>query len=107
MAVRAVGPGRHEENKRLAVVEDGVLTLSTVASAKGYDAAMVVLLGCDRFETDPKGRATFYVGATRAKHQLVLTAVEPAAADHGDAGAGPRKAKSLLPEILAAVKAFA
>ena len=53
--VRFVDP-KHEANKRLRLIEDGVLTASTIASARGYDAAVVLLMGCDRLEADPRGR---------------------------------------------------
>ena len=65
----------HDRNKRLPLIEDGVLTVSTVASAKGYDAPVVLLLGADEFATDTQGRASFYVGATRAKLLLVVSGI--------------------------------
>jgi superfamily I DNA/RNA helicase len=49
--------------------------LSTIASAKGYDAPVVFLADMDRFEGTPQDRALFYVGATRAKHFLYLLGV--------------------------------
>ena len=68
--------GDHEANKRLPLIEDGVLTASTVASAKGYDAPVVFLLGVDsRRGNYTNDRALFYVGATRAKLHLVVTGV--------------------------------
>lgn len=36
---------------------------------------MVFLLGTDLFDLDARGRATFYVGATRAKVLLYITGV--------------------------------
>jgi superfamily I DNA and RNA helicase len=48
------------------------LTLSTVASAKGYDAPVVFLADVDRYQGTPEDRALFYVGATRAKYLLYL-----------------------------------
>ncbi|WP_207398121.1 hypothetical protein [Bremerella alba] len=44
----------------------GWLSISTVASAKGYDAYAVLLCGADEFPTDVQGRASFYVACTRA-----------------------------------------
>jgi len=52
------------------------LTLSTVHGAKGYDAYVVFLAGVDLFHSDAAGRATFYVGATRAKLRLYLTGLD-------------------------------
>lgn len=80
---RAVGPGRSvrqvrsddADSKSKPLIEDGTLTVSTIASAKGYDAPVVFLLGVDDLATDTKGRASFYVGATRAKLALTITGV--------------------------------
>jgi superfamily I DNA and RNA helicase len=58
------------------IFRPGYLTLSTVYGAKGYDAPIVFLIGSDRFDTDTKGRAAFYVGATRAKLLLYVTGME-------------------------------
>jgi hypothetical protein len=63
------------ESKARPLIEDGTLTVSTIASAKGYDAPVVFLLGVDDLATDTKGRASFYVGATRAKLSLTITGV--------------------------------
>jgi len=46
------------------------LTLSTVASAKGYDAYCVLLVSANQFKTNIDGRAAFYVGCTRAIEYL-------------------------------------
>ena len=53
------------ESKSRPLIQDGTLTVSTIASAKGYDAPVVFLLGTDELAMDTKGRASFYVGATR------------------------------------------
>jgi superfamily I DNA and RNA helicase len=67
------------ENKNRPLTEDGVLTLSTIASAKGYDAPVVLLLGVDKLRPDKtEDRAVFYVGATRAKLYLVVTGMRQA-----------------------------
>ena len=52
----------------------GCLTLSTVASAKGYDAYCVLLASAHDFPTDVTGRASFYVGCTRAIEYLEVFA---------------------------------
>jgi superfamily I DNA and RNA helicase len=52
------------------------ITLSTVASAKGYDAYCVLLASANEFKTDIKGRASFYVGCTRAIEYLEVFAYE-------------------------------
>ena len=46
------------------------LTLSTTASAKGYDAYCVLLASANEFEGDLRGRINFYVGCTRAIEYL-------------------------------------
>ncbi len=48
----------------------GWLSISTVASAKGYDAYAILLCGADEFPTDVQGRASFYVACTRAIEYL-------------------------------------
>ncbi len=48
----------------------GRVTVSTVASAKGYDAYVVLMLSANEFKTDVRGRAAFYVGCTRASEFL-------------------------------------
>lgn len=48
--------------------------MSTVASAKGYDAYCVLLFGTSEFPTDLQGRASFYVGCTRAIEYLEVFA---------------------------------
>lgn len=55
------------------IFQEGQVTLSTTFSAKGYDAYVVFLIGSDLFDTDNAGRASFYVGATRAKLRLYVT----------------------------------
>ena len=52
----------------------GCLPLSTVASAKGYDAYCVLLASATDFPTDVSGRASFYVGCTRAIEYLEVFA---------------------------------
>lgn len=78
---RAIGEGHlvrqvrsdDADSKSRPLIEDGTLTVSTIASAKGYDAPVVFLLGVDDLATDTKGRASFYVGATRSKLSLTVT----------------------------------
>lgn len=87
--VRRVDP-KNQQNKLLPLLEEGVLTLSTIYSAKGYDAPVVIVLGADVFDAAKiEDRALFYVAATRAKLLLHVTAAK--------APAGP--AQPLLPEI--------
>jgi superfamily I DNA and RNA helicase len=57
------------------IFQPGKLTISSVAGAKGYDAPIVFIVGADRFGTDTKARAAFYVAATRAKLFLYITGV--------------------------------
>ena len=52
----------------------GCLTLSTVASAKGYDAYCVLMASAQDYPTDVSGRASFYVGCTRAIEYLEVFA---------------------------------
>lgn len=68
------------------------LTFSTVASAKGYDAYCVFLVSANEFKPDIDGRASFYVGCTRAIEYLEVTG-------YSDAG--------LMSEAARAVEALA
>jgi superfamily I DNA and RNA helicase len=84
----------NNDSKSRSLIEDGTLTISTIASAKGYDAPIVFLLGVDELATDTKGRASFYVGATRAKLILNLSGMR-------------RSERSLLDEAVAGAQALA
>jgi superfamily I DNA/RNA helicase len=59
-----------DRDKDQRLNQKGMLTVSTVASAKGYDAYCVLLASANEFVPDVKGRATFYVGCTRAIEHL-------------------------------------
>jgi hypothetical protein len=50
------------------------LTLSTTASAKGYDAYCVLLVSGNDFPSDVEGRINFYIGCTRAIEYLEVFA---------------------------------
>lgn len=54
--------------------ERSTLTLSTTASAKGYDAYCVLLVSAHEFNRDLIGRISFYVGCTRAIEYLEVFA---------------------------------
>lgn len=54
--------------------QKGRLTVSTVASAKGYDAYCVLVASANEFTTDVTGRASFYVACTRAVEYLEVFA---------------------------------
>ena len=62
------------EAKDRSLRQPGCLTVSTVASAKGYDAYCVLLACANEFPTDVIGRASFYVGCTRAIEYLEVFA---------------------------------
>lgn len=65
-----------EEAKDAAAVEVGRITVSTIASAKGYDAPYVILASAHDCGDGTEGRATFYVGCTRARDWLDVSACE-------------------------------
>jgi superfamily I DNA and RNA helicase len=73
-AISGVHVAFNEKDKPLG--QKGHLTLSTVASAKGYDAYCVLLASANEFTTDVTGRASFYVGCTRAIEYLEVFAYE-------------------------------
>ncbi len=64
------------EAKDQPLSQKGRLTFSTVASAKGYDAYCVLLASANEFTMDVTGRASFYVGCTRAIEYLEVLAWE-------------------------------
>jgi DNA helicase-2/ATP-dependent DNA helicase PcrA len=72
--------------QELGAGEDRRVTISTIHRAKGTEAALVILLGCEEqllpswqslASPDPEAlceeRRLFYVAATRAKDRLILT----------------------------------
>lgn len=58
------------------IFREGHLTISTTHGAKGYDAQIVFVAGADLFDTENEGRASFYVGATRAKMLLYVSGLD-------------------------------
>jgi superfamily I DNA and RNA helicase len=74
------------------LIQARILTLSFIHSVQGYDASIVFLMGTDRLDGDEtEHRATLYVGATRAKFQLLVSGVQ-------------RDVPTLLDEIATAVE---
>ena len=69
-------PGVHLafEEQDYLLGRKGLLSLSTVGSAKGYDAYCVLLASANEFDPDITGRVTFYVGCTRAIEYLEVYA---------------------------------
>ncbi|MCX8093900.1 MAG: AAA family ATPase [Candidatus Goldbacteria bacterium] len=82
-----------DEEKNTYIFNKDTLTISTVHSAKGYDAAVVFFVGLHdltpdiefdediKIKTDAGSRAMFYVGATRAKYLLYLSGTKIAKYD--------------------------
>jgi superfamily I DNA and RNA helicase len=62
-----------EEQKDAEVIRPGHVTSTTTRSAKGYDAPVVFLVGADTFPPSNEGRASFYVGCSRARVRLHVT----------------------------------
>jgi len=73
--IREVHMEAKNEDKNEYLFREGYLTIATTKSAKGYDAPIVFLVAVDQFSSDIQGRASFYVGATRAKYLLYLTGI--------------------------------
>lgn len=61
-----------EQDKFLG--QRSTITLSTTASAKGYDAYCVLLASAHEFDRDVIGRISFYIGCTRAIEYLEVFA---------------------------------
>jgi hypothetical protein len=62
------------DDKDNLAVQPNRLTVSTIASAKGYDAPCVLLASADDFSDNVEGRTSFYVGCTRARDWLHVSA---------------------------------
>lgn len=71
-----VQPYGKSADKDAFIFREGYLTLSTIHGAKGYDAPIVFLLGTDLLDLESKGRAAFFVGATRSKLMLNISGIE-------------------------------
>ena len=71
-----LSPDGNRKAKDVHLLQVRCLTLSTVQSAKGYDAPIVFLLGADLFGVGTDDRAAFYVGATRARLRLFVTGLQ-------------------------------
>lgn len=65
-----------ENEKDQIVIQPDRVTVSTIASAKGYDAPQVLLASLEDLNDDPTGRASFYVGCTRAREWLEVSGSE-------------------------------
>lgn len=79
---RAAIPGiaavhRPKRDRDLPLCPRDCVSVSTVASAKGYDAYCVLLASVNENRADVKGRASFYVGCTRAREYLEVLAYHP------------------------------
>lgn len=62
-----------DSHKDELAVREGAIAVSTTASAKGYDAPAIIVAGAEEFEDDTGGRASLYVGCTRAREWLVFS----------------------------------
>jgi hypothetical protein len=74
--IPAVHIGSGEAERHTLLAREGSIAVSTIHSAKGYDAPVVVLAHAESFQAEPRDRASFYVGATRAQARLVVLGVE-------------------------------
>jgi len=68
-----IRPYGQSQDRNEYIFREGHLTISTTYGAKGYDAQIVFVAGTDLFDTENEGRASFYVGATRAKMLLYIS----------------------------------
>ncbi len=74
---RVVGVHVATKDRDLPLHPRDHITVSTIASAKGYDAACVLLASVNQSPADLLGRTSFYVAATRARHHLEVFAHGP------------------------------
>ena len=71
-----IQPYGQNQDRDKYIFREGHLTISTTHGAKGYDAQIVFVAGADLFDTENEGRASFYVGATRAKMLLYISGLD-------------------------------
>lgn len=64
-----------ETEKDGLAIQSGKISVSTVASAKGYDAPFVIVASLNEFSEDVSGRASLYVACTRAREWLAMYTV--------------------------------
>ncbi|MBN2492891.1 MAG: AAA family ATPase [Planctomycetes bacterium] len=76
LAVQDIRLPFETEQKDDPISRRGCLTLSTVNSAKGYDAFCVLLVSTNEFGPDRESRAAFYLACTRAREHLDVFAHE-------------------------------
>jgi superfamily I DNA and RNA helicase len=57
------------------ILKPGHLTATTTRSAKGYDGYVAFVVGADTFPLTSQGRASFYVGCSRARLRLYVTGI--------------------------------
>lgn len=67
---------RSTADKDQLAIQTGRVTVSTIASAKGYDAPMVLIVSANEFGDSREDRAMFYVGCTRAREWLEVSAFD-------------------------------
>jgi superfamily I DNA and RNA helicase len=73
--VRFSQPHRNKEKDEY-IVKPGRVTVTTTRSAKGYDGYVVFVVGTDVFPMTHQGRASFYVGCTRARLRLYVSGID-------------------------------
>lgn len=71
-----IQPFGNRDDRDNYIFREGYLTISTTHGAKGYDAQIIFVVGGDLFNLENEGRASFYVGATRAKMLLYITGLD-------------------------------
>lgn len=72
-----IRPYGQNRDRNEYIFREGHLTISTTHGAKGYDAQIVFMVGTDLFDAQTnEGRASFYVGATRAKLVLYISGLD-------------------------------
>jgi superfamily I DNA and RNA helicase len=74
-------PFEDSQKDDLAIQADRI-SVSTVASAKGYDAPFVIVASLESFPDNVEGRASLYVACTRAREWLQLSSSGTSALFH-------------------------
>jgi hypothetical protein len=88
-----------QDDKDRSLFQEGAISMSTIYSAKGYDAPIVFMVNAQAFGTDRESRARFYVGATRAQLHLVVSGYGAADGLLLEASDVRRRLEKLMPGV--------
>lgn len=68
--------GNRTTNDEDLILAPDRLSMSTIVTAKGYHAPLVILMDADQIPGNARGRTQFFVGVTRAQQYLAVVGVK-------------------------------